>query len=150
MWKCTIWSGLKTIFLNILSCCGCCVGNRNRLNTKNRLQKWGIVNDDCCVLCNTGVETADHLFFSCVYSAYVWTRIQAACLVYRGSSEWNMEVQPLNHHLKRNPFGTVIMKLALAAVIYLVWKERNARTFSNKLTEADNTLIECLQNTVKN
>lgn len=102
---------------------------RNRLNTKSRLQGWGVVDDDRRMFCSTGVETADHLFFECAYSAYFWTRIQEACLIYRSTYAWQTESQWLIHHLKRNTFSLVIMKLALGAVVYHPWNEKKLSNF---------------------
>ena len=45
----------------------------NRLLTKSRPLKFGIIDNDDCVLCNTGLESIEHLFFSCEYSAYIWS-----------------------------------------------------------------------------
>lgn len=36
-----------------------------RLNTKDRLFKWGIVTNQECVLCHNEPETVPHLFFAC-------------------------------------------------------------------------------------
>ena len=57
----------------------------NRLNTKDRLVKWGVISDPWCPLCTTAYESCEHLFFQCNYAAYVWSIIQESLLMYRGA-----------------------------------------------------------------
>lgn len=46
---------------------------QNKLNTVDRLLKWGIQVSTECVLCETQVmQTHDHLFFGCIYSCKIW------------------------------------------------------------------------------
>ncbi|WMV18234.1 hypothetical protein MTR67_011619 [Solanum verrucosum] len=44
------------------------VAIHRRLYTKDRLSKWGIIDDDICSLCKAEVETHQHLFFTCSFS----------------------------------------------------------------------------------
>uniref|UniRef100_M1BXE2 Orf147a protein n=1 Tax=Solanum tuberosum TaxID=4113 RepID=M1BXE2_SOLTU len=41
-----------------------------RLYTKDRLTKWGIINNQDCPLCLTGRESMDHMIFICPYTLY--------------------------------------------------------------------------------
>ncbi|KAL1223760.1 hypothetical protein V5N11_020313 [Cardamine amara subsp. amara] len=41
---------------------------RNRLPTRDRLRGWGMDVPSSCLLCSNGLETHDHLFFSCPFS----------------------------------------------------------------------------------
>ncbi|CAN1171980.1 LINE-1 retrotransposable element ORF2 protein [Linum perenne] len=43
----------------------------DRLNTRDKLQKWGIPCSSICVLCNVFAESREHIFLSCIYSAQV-------------------------------------------------------------------------------
>lgn len=47
------------------------LASRDRLSTLDRVAKWsqGIVTN--CVLCNSGPESRNHLFFQCIYSAQI-------------------------------------------------------------------------------
>ncbi|XP_062005578.1 uncharacterized protein LOC133722723 [Rosa rugosa] len=45
---------------------------RGRLKTRDRLSKFGIINDNSCPLCNRDNETADHLFGYCDFTKEVW------------------------------------------------------------------------------
>lgn len=43
-----------------------------RLNTRDRLRSWGMLVDDSCCLCSSGIESHHHLFFECPFSLTVW------------------------------------------------------------------------------
>jgi len=45
----------------------------NRLHTRDRLKSWGFSIPAVCVLCNSGDESREHLFFNYPYSSAVWT-----------------------------------------------------------------------------
>uniref|UniRef100_M1BIU6 Non-LTR reverse transcriptase n=1 Tax=Solanum tuberosum TaxID=4113 RepID=M1BIU6_SOLTU len=44
-----------------------------RLSTKDRMEKWGIITDVTCPLCQQEDEDIDHLFFECnLYGTGCW------------------------------------------------------------------------------
>ena len=45
---------------------------KGRLPTGDRMRQWGGNVNISCVLCNEPLETLEHLFFDCVYSAQIW------------------------------------------------------------------------------
>ncbi|XP_009788259.1 uncharacterized protein [Nicotiana sylvestris] len=45
---------------------------QDRLATKERLARWGLVEDAICSLCQRKDETIPHLFFECELSDDVW------------------------------------------------------------------------------
>ncbi|XP_056860262.1 uncharacterized protein LOC130508667 [Raphanus sativus] len=47
----------------------------DRCPTKNRMVEWGIDIDPVCILCNSGIESKDHLYYSCPYSWEVWNSV---------------------------------------------------------------------------
>ncbi|XP_020266158.1 uncharacterized protein LOC109841616 [Asparagus officinalis] len=103
VWAKTVWDGFlypKHSFIFWLAC-------HSRLLTKDRLCRMGILstNQNHCVLCNGHhLETRDHVFFECQFSAAVR----------------NME--PMKK-LKR---------MCLSIAVYMIWKERNQRIFQAK------------------
>lgn len=48
-----------------------------KLSKKDRLRRWGMDVDPCCVLCRHGNESFQHLFFKCDYSGGIWENILA-------------------------------------------------------------------------
>lgn len=49
-----------------------------RLSTRDRLQKWGVIRDAQCVLCQQSTETHGHLLSQCAYSSQLWRSIQSS------------------------------------------------------------------------
>lgn len=45
-----------------------------RLPTRDRLATWGLSVPENCVLCSSGRESHQHLFFGCSYAIDVWNR----------------------------------------------------------------------------
>ncbi|CAH2038502.1 unnamed protein product [Thlaspi arvense] len=107
----------------------------SRLSTKDRLRRWGMNVPAECVLYSTGIETNDHLFFECPFSSEVWSHFSTG---FPNPSQnlqdiisWIGSLQlPAN-----SPRGTLI-RLFFQAIIYLLWKERNARIFATSSSSA--------------
>ncbi|OAP11060.1 hypothetical protein AXX17_AT2G06440 [Arabidopsis thaliana] len=59
----------------------------NRLHTRDRLKSWGFSIHVVCVLCNSGDESREHLFFNCPYSSAVWTYFTRITLVFADCSK---------------------------------------------------------------
>ncbi|XP_070004706.1 uncharacterized protein [Nicotiana sylvestris] len=114
-------SGLpKWIFIMFLAA-------HRRLQTRDRLRKWGCVEDDTCPLCNTEVETTDHLFFTCSFSTQIWTVILEWLRIYRQVMTWEHELKWAKQHYHGRSANAEIYKMMLAGSIYYKWQERNAR-----------------------
>ncbi|CAA7053093.1 unnamed protein product [Microthlaspi erraticum] len=103
---------------------------KKRLPTRDRLRAWGLGIPPECVLCSTGIESHDHLFFECDFSLTLWNS-------FTGQFQFS---QPLTSDsvamcigndpdLSRSSKGVVI-RLLFQVVMYLVWKERNQRIFT--------------------
>ncbi|KAI8528313.1 hypothetical protein RHMOL_Rhmol12G0140600 [Rhododendron molle] len=100
-----------------------------RLSTKDRLHKWGIINDSFCVLCCGGVESHSHLFFDCPFSSSIWLRVRTCCGLQAHAWDLNSEVQWGSLHGKDSSMRVTLFKLCLAASVYYLWKVRNGRIF---------------------
>ncbi|KAI8528049.1 hypothetical protein RHMOL_Rhmol12G0120800 [Rhododendron molle] len=97
----------------------------------DRLLKWGMVMDDQCVLCSAAVETHEHLFFQCSFSVQLWKHmqrdLQPQC-PFDGLlqiMDWMIEVD------RGTQFSCLLSNVALAALVYHVWGERNCRIFKS-------------------
>ncbi|XP_013608253.1 PREDICTED: uncharacterized protein LOC106315017 [Brassica oleracea var. oleracea] len=102
-----------------------------RLPTRDKLAGWGLNLPTNCLLCGTGSETSDHLFFSCNYSTEVWTSFFSQSSLSRPSVfpdvvDW---VRTVTSSKKVK----VIIKLIFQACIYFLWRERNSRLHSAML-----------------
>lgn len=64
-----------------------------RLLTKDRLVRFGLLVEDCfCILCATGIESANHLFFQCPVFRVIWGRQQAKLQLSTGVAQDISEV----------------------------------------------------------
>ncbi|XP_056848964.1 uncharacterized protein LOC130499080 [Raphanus sativus] len=119
------------------------VNARNRLSTRYRLRRWGMQVPSECILCNVEDETRQHLFFYCSYSTEVWLYFCSRLNV-NPPSEFEEGLRWL-----RNPstdeFLKLIIRLVYQAVVYGIWKERNARVHSQIFRPAQALILEIKQ-----
>lgn len=47
---------------------------KDKLPTRAHLRTWGSIYADSCCLRNSSLETRDYLFFTCSFSAQIWSR----------------------------------------------------------------------------
>uniref|UniRef100_A0A0D3E2T0 Uncharacterized protein n=1 Tax=Brassica oleracea var. oleracea TaxID=109376 RepID=A0A0D3E2T0_BRAOL len=98
----------------------------DRCPMKDRLLRWGLLGvDPVCLLCNSGVESRNHLFFDCAYSRLVWFAVANRCQL-QPSTDWDSTINQLqslggNKDLRR------LTILAFQATTYWLWNERNTR-----------------------
>lgn len=109
---------------------------RGRLPTKDRLRGWGLNVTADCVLCSAGLETHDHLFFNCAFSATLWGAFASRIwpsppMGLHSISSWILQGRSQPHSQ-----ASVIIKLIMQVTCYLIWRERNARIFTNTSTTA--------------
>ncbi|XP_077219704.1 uncharacterized protein LOC143853891 [Tasmannia lanceolata] len=109
----------------------------NKLSTKGRIN-FGDQLDTNCVLCNSGNESINHLFFNCSFSAWIWRSIL-----------WRVG-------FRRKPKKSLIDEIAWlkekcnghgqcsTAATYKIWRERNLRIFENKSSHKSQILNELL------
>lgn len=111
----------------------------SRLPTKDRLRRWGINVPDQCVLCSSGIETHEHLFFDCPFASDIWSHFASRIwsnlpLSLQAVVSWIS--QPHLQSYTPQAVLNMLIKLLLQIIIYILWKERNARIFSTTSTSA--------------
>ncbi|XP_050217445.1 uncharacterized protein LOC126668286 [Mercurialis annua] len=52
---------------------------KNIFRTKDRLKKWGVIDEDLCVLCQNDIETRDHIYYEYPVSRSIWNKILNIC-----------------------------------------------------------------------
>ncbi|KAJ9536684.1 hypothetical protein OSB04_un000157 [Centaurea solstitialis] len=98
-----------------------------RLPTQDRISVWKENPPDLlCPLCNQVPDSHDHLFFSCPFSREVWRRVKNEVDLWGFPEVWSTIMVYLQDN--RGP-KRMIQKLALSAVVYYLWRERNSRLF---------------------
>ncbi|KAM0043987.1 putative RNA-directed DNA polymerase [Helianthus debilis subsp. tardiflorus] len=110
---------------------------KRKLATQDRIQMWnnamGKVSMMCCLLCNKGLETHEHLFFECTYSKQIWFSIRKKIDMMHIDGKWDEIMAWIIPNAKSKRMIWVIRKLVVAAIAYFVWQERNTRFFNNQL-----------------
>ncbi|XP_016450093.1 uncharacterized protein LOC107774942 [Nicotiana tabacum] len=97
-----------------------------RLQTRDRLRRWGCVEDDTCPLCHTEEETIDHLFFKCLFSTQIRTAVLEWQRVHRHAMTWDQELKWAEQYCKGRSSNAEIYRMSLAGSIYYILQERNA------------------------
>ncbi|CAA7058278.1 unnamed protein product [Microthlaspi erraticum] len=105
------------------------VALRNRLTTRDKLRSWGMTVPENCLLCGTGQESRNHIFFQCPYSLHVWGsflhhRSLSPPIDFDDIAIWTQSASPIKK-------VRVICNLVYQAVVYIVWRERNSRLHSS-------------------
>ncbi|KAH0724829.1 hypothetical protein KY284_000694 [Solanum tuberosum] len=106
-----------------------------RLQTKDRLLQWGVVNEQQCELCNRENETIEHLLFSCDYSSEIWSRLLQWQGINRVAMNWKDELNWACAYANGNGQTSTIFRMTFAAAVYQVWIERNQKIFQAKHCE---------------
>lgn len=65
---------------------------KRRLLTRDRLANWRITDNVMGPLCNNEAETIDHLFFKCVVSAEIWSKLLQWQGKYKQVLNWQEEL----------------------------------------------------------
>lgn len=108
-----------------------------RLATKNRLKKFGMIEDSKCCFC-PAEESINHLFYGCPELKIIWTKVLDWVQIKRVPREWNDELEWLISSTKGKGKRHAILKLAAAETLYGIWRYRNDKSFGNTV---DNTKI---------
>lgn len=100
----------------------------DRLPTKDRLHRFGVVTDSKCVFCGL-IETCDHLFFECATTKKVWADILRWISIMRIPGGWHSELQWICQLTNGKGRKISLQKIALAEVVYAIWTCRNKIIF---------------------
>ncbi|XP_059284802.1 uncharacterized protein LOC132038096 [Lycium ferocissimum] len=116
-----------------------------KLYTKDRLMRWGIIKEQTCSLCTTTDESLKHLFFECQPSRHIWYKLLQWQVMNRQILPWQDEVNWANTHDKGKSASLMIYKMPFFGCIYVIWRERNHRVFQAKRSEADDLVMQVIQ-----
>ena len=98
----------------------------NRCPTKDRMVNWGINVDQSCILCNSGQESRDHMFFSCSYTWEIWSTLTRCSPLSPAPSNWDDVLFRLQSGTYSREWRLLLL-LLWQATIYFSWSERNSR-----------------------
>lgn len=105
----------------------------NRLPTRERLVRFGILQENNRVLCNQDAETNNHLFFDCPFSQYIWR----LCRLKLGIAETGIgsvrdEALKVKQKFNVKDKLFALSRLVLAGTVWNIWQERNRRIFQRQ------------------
>ncbi|KAL5146890.1 putative ribonuclease H protein [Glycine soja] len=103
-----------------------------RLSTKDRLCKYGMIDDKSCCFCSEE-ESMNHLFFVCDNSKRVWMEVLQWVQIRHDPSDWPNELHWLTHHTKGKGTRAAVLKMAIAETIYEIWNIRNNKIFGQAI-----------------
>ncbi|XP_074308393.1 uncharacterized protein LOC141643226 [Silene latifolia] len=139
-WIPFVWNRVclpKVNFINWLSA-------QNRLLTKVRLLKFGVISDGVCCLCANAQESQQHLFFDCHFSAQCLSLVRHWLGV-----TWSF--QSLDCILRKR-FKSLLQKQVLmasfACLVYLIWLSRNTAKHDSMIPRPAKILLQ-LQSMIK-
>ncbi|XP_048635030.1 uncharacterized protein LOC125608640 [Brassica napus] len=99
---------------------------KGRLATGDRMRHWNGNPNVACVLCNESLETLEHLFFECEFSAQVWEVLMKDILMDKYTVRWE-EMLGIMRDLTRDKMQIFLIKYMFQATVYMIWRERNRR-----------------------
>ncbi|KAK4416778.1 hypothetical protein Salat_2503300 [Sesamum alatum] len=140
-WKAAIWKAFippKYSFILWL-------GLRGRLATRDRLAF--LDEEHSCSLCINTMESAEHLYFACPFSNYVWSHIRQWLSITRRMFTIHSAVKWLKKEKTGSSVQNKARTLALACTVCSLWRHRNEIIFEGKAPNPDG-LIACIKITV--
>ncbi|XP_058734105.1 uncharacterized protein LOC131605813 [Vicia villosa] len=100
----------------------------NSLPTKERLLKFGLIDNQECGFCRNG-ENLNHIFFLCHGTRIVWESVLEWLQVQHHPQQWDSEILWLTGICKRKSWKNRIIQCAFTETIYECWRLRNAVCF---------------------
>ena len=119
------------------------VAARDRMVTRDRLLRWGLIVPPSCVLCVGHNECIQHLFFDCEFSEQVWsfftTRLHLISpRLFENRLRW-LKAPARDKNVK------LIVRLIYQSYVYLIWKERNSRIHTDTARPPEAIIAEIKQ-----
>ncbi|XP_013594915.1 PREDICTED: uncharacterized protein LOC106303104 [Brassica oleracea var. oleracea] len=102
------------------------LATHNRLTTGDRMAAWNSGINPLCIFCNQAIETRDHIFFNCAFSAEVWSLLMKGLLRSSFTTEWGALLQ-LTMDTTLDMKSRLLLRTTLQASVHSVWRERNDR-----------------------
>ena len=104
----------------------------DKLLTRDRLKRYGIVEQDFCVLCNSETETTHHLFFSCPYSSYIWSLCKLKLKLPPHHISLHAEAEEIKKSFSAKTKTYILSRLVLTVAVWHIWQERNRKIFQQE------------------
>ncbi|XP_058779495.1 uncharacterized protein LOC131653382 isoform X4 [Vicia villosa] len=128
----------RSVFIFWLACNG-------RLATKERLKRFGLIQDDRRVFC-LQQETIGHLFFCCNRLKSIWEQVLRWINIAHTPMEWDRELEWITYSCRGKGWRATLLKSAVTETVYAIWKARNDNVFghSNYIRDIEKEIIDIL------
>ncbi|XP_058746394.1 uncharacterized protein LOC131619300 [Vicia villosa] len=113
----------------------------NRLATKARLKRLGLLHEDCCNLCEDHKEDIDHLLTKCKVTRNIWQDVLSWLEVKRNPQHWQEEMKWILQNTKGKSFRASMLKIAVAETVHGIWRFRNEYTFGLNTNKDSSTVV---------
>ncbi|XP_058783000.1 uncharacterized protein LOC131657645 [Vicia villosa] len=110
---------------------------QDRLATKVRLKRIGILQSEFCSFCNEAPEDFNHLLIDCRICSVVWKNVLQWLQVRHTPCNWLEEITWLTSNTRGKGFMQNMLKLSIAETVYGLWIYRNTNIFDRE--NVDNT-----------
>nr|GEX61756.1 hypothetical protein [Tanacetum cinerariifolium] len=122
---------------------------KGKLKTQDNLRSWDVSSSlaTCCTLCETQLDSHEHLFFDCSFSKQVWCHMRDLAGLSHVPPSLELILDIINPMARRKMSSSIISKLVLAASAYFIWQDRNDRLFKNNKKSAAQ-IIECITSAI--
>ncbi|XP_077226411.1 uncharacterized protein LOC143859643 [Tasmannia lanceolata] len=118
---------------------------KNGLSTRDNRPFLGLMDDRKCILCKQEFEAANHLYFNCSFTKWIWKSIPWRLGNRRNPAKSLMEEEIwLRNKFKGRCQGTKTAQITFSASIYRISRERNMRIFENKCPHKKAILLDIL------
>lgn len=116
-----------------------------RLYTRDRLKKWGITNEIVYPMCNSELESHQHLFFACNITKLISQQLLKWLSVNRQSQGWEDEMEWAIRNARKKDGVADVYRATLSASVYYVWQEKNYMIFQNKSRNVNQIVRQIIQ-----
>lgn len=124
-WKNLVWNRIsepRVSFCMWLLC-------HDRLPLKTRLLRWGVVDNDVCVLCKSSSETRDHLFGSCVFTKSLFDQVLHVLNIHTPIQSFGENLSLFGHAIRTASSLFNIRAAIVCSILAGVWMTRNQVVF---------------------
>ncbi|KAK9681812.1 hypothetical protein RND81_10G029600 [Saponaria officinalis] len=105
---------------------------QQKLPTVDSLRHRGLHLVNRCCLCKLNGESHRHLFFKCPYSKQVWISLTGWMRLSNRSCDLINELNWMSKRGYKAHWKTHWFRACVAAAVYFIWIERNARIFKSR------------------
>ena len=113
-----------------------------KVNTNDLLQlrrPYKALSPDIYKLCMKHGESANHLFLHCFLTLGLWHKLFQIAKIDWVPPRSISDMMTINYKgFGKSKRGIVLWQTACIALIWVVWRERNAKIFENKVRNSEN------------